>query len=206
MYCMKDIWPSIFTIPLGSWETRYNISKCVKLAERGEEEGCFYCIHIALKGHIWPSRCPFMNQRDEQNQACVSNQLVTCWVVYIFCCKAYHSQHSLLMDSFSCITNYKNLLKWENHQKVVQAVSLVGCCGLQLCQSLTRGRKVQSRREREIWCFCLQFREEKVKPEIPFPSFQRRKRNLKKRFSTFEKRKRKGFSFLKFREEKENLF
>ena len=72
-----------------------------------------------------------------------------------------------------------------------------------LKQSLTRGQKVQSRREREIWYSFLQFREEKEKPEIHFPSFERRKRNLKKGsplsrrererdflFSSFERRKR----------------
>ena len=48
-----------------------------------------------------------------------------------------------------------------------------------------------SRRERETWNSFPQFREEKEKFE--------------KRFSIFEKRKRKGFSFLKFREEKENF-
>ena len=63
--------------------------------------------------------------------------------------------------------------------------------------------KVQSRREREIWNYFLQFREEKEKPEIPFPSFEKRKINLENGFSTLEKRKRKEFSFLKFREEKE---
>ena len=72
-------------------------------------------------------------------------------------------------------------------------------------QSLTRGQKVQSRREREIFFSFLQFWEEKEKPEIPFPSFERRKRYLKKWFSICEKRKRKGFSFIKFREETENF-
>ena len=83
-------------------------------------------------------------------------------------------------------------------------------------QSLTRGQKVQSRREREIWFSFLQFREEKEKPEIPFPSFERRKRNLKKGspflrrgrerdflFSSFERRKRILLTNLQFREEKE---
>ena len=85
-------------------------------------------------------------------------------------------------------------------------------------QPLTRGQKVQSRREREIWYSFLQFREEKEKPEIPFPSFERRKRNLKKGsplsrrererdflFSSFERRKRIFFKSLQLREEKENL-
>ena len=83
-------------------------------------------------------------------------------------------------------------------------------------QSLRRGQKVQSRREREIWYSFLQFREEKEKPEIPFPSFERRKRNLKKGsplsrrerergflFSSFERRKRTFLTNLQFREEKE---
>ena len=35
-----------------------------------------------------------------------------------------------------------------------------------------------SRREREIWNSFLQFREKKEKPEIPFSSFERKKRNL----------------------------
>ena len=68
-------------------------------------------------------------------------------------------------------------------------------------QSLTRGQKVQSRREREIWYSFLQFREENEKPEIHFPSFERRKRNLKKG-SPLSRRERKGFFFLRFREEK----
>ena len=46
-------------------------------------------------------------------------------------------------------------------------------------QSLTRGQKVQSRREREIKISVLQFREKKEKPEIPFASFEREKRILK---------------------------
>ena len=83
-------------------------------------------------------------------------------------------------------------------------------------QSLTRGQKVQSRREREIWYSFLQFREEKEKPEIHFPSFERRERNLKKGspllrrererdflFSRFQRRKRIVFLNLQFREEKE---
>jgi len=70
-------------------------------------------------------------------------------------------------------------------------------------QPLTRGQKVQSRREREIWYSFLQFREEKEKCEILFPSFEKRKRNLEKCsplsrreremdiiFSRFERRKR----------------
>ena len=71
-------------------------------------------------------------------------------------------------------------------------------------QSLTRGQKVQSRREREIKNSFLQFREKKEKPEILFTSFERKKRNLKEYsqlsrgeremdilFSSFKKRKRK---------------
>ena len=83
-------------------------------------------------------------------------------------------------------------------------------------QSLTRGQKIQSRREREIWYSFLQFREEKEKPEIPFPSFEKGKRNVKKGsplsrsererdilFSSFERRKRTFLTNLQFREEKE---
>ena len=83
-------------------------------------------------------------------------------------------------------------------------------------QSLTRGQKVRSRREREIWYSFLQFREEKEKPEIPFPSFEKGKRNVKKGsplsrserernilFSSFERRKRIFFKSLQLREEKE---
>ena len=73
-----------------------------------------------------------------------------------------------------------------------------------LVQSLTRGQKVQSRREREIKNSFLQFREKKEKPEIPFASFEREKIILKEYaqlsrgeremyflFSSFKKRKRK---------------
>ena len=69
---------------------------------------------------------------------------------------------------------------------------------------MTRGQKVQSRREREIKNSFLQFREKKEKPEIPFASFERGKRILKEYAqlsrgeremdflcSSFEKRKRK---------------
>ena len=59
-------------------------------------------------------------------------------------------------------------------------------------QSLTRGQKVRSRRERETW--------------NSFPQFREGKKKCEKGFSTFEKWKRKGYSFLKFREEKENFF
>ena len=75
---------------------------------------------------------------------------------------------------------------------------------VQAAQSLTRGQKVQSRREREIKNSFLQFREKKEKPEIPFASFEREKRILKEYAqlsrgeremdflcSSFEKRKRK---------------
>ena len=86
------------------------------------------------------------------------------------------------------------------------------------CQSLTRGQKVQSRREREILYSFLQFWEEKEKPEIHFPSFERRKRNLKKGsplsrrererdflFSSFERRKRIFFKISNFEKRKRNL-
>ena len=46
-------------------------------------------------------------------------------------------------------------------------------------QWLTRVKKVISRREREIWKQFLPFREEKEKSEFTFPSFEKRKRNLK---------------------------
>ena len=39
-----------------------------------------------------------------------------------------------------------------------------------------------------------------------FPQFREKKEKFEKRFSDFEKRKRKGFSFLKFREEEEIFF
>ena len=81
-------------------------------------------------------------------------------------------------------------------------------------QCVTRGQKVQSRREREIWNCFLQFREEKEKFENPFPSFEKRKRNLKKDsqlsrrerernilFSSFKRRKRKWKLIHHFREE-----
>ena len=87
-----------------------------------------------------------------------------------------------------------------------------------LDQSLTRGQKVQSRREREIWNSFLQFGEEKENSEIPFSSFEKGKRNLQKAspllrrerewhflFSGFERRKRNFEKNLKFREEKRNL-
>ena len=85
-----------------------------------------------------------------------------------------------------------------------------------LWQSLTRGQKVQSRREREIWNQFLQFREEKEKSEIPFPGYEKRKRNLKSDsqllrrerervtlFSSFKRIKRKWNKILLFREETE---
>ena len=46
-------------------------------------------------------------------------------------------------------------------------------------QSLTRGQKVQSRREREILKKSQISRREE-KSEIPYPSFEKRKRNLQK--------------------------
>ena len=87
-----------------------------------------------------------------------------------------------------------------------------------LNQCVTRGQKVQSRREREIWNYFLQFREEKEKSEIPFPSFEERKRNLIKGsplsrrererdilFSSFERRKRKWKKFSTFEKRQRNL-
>ena len=85
-------------------------------------------------------------------------------------------------------------------------------------QCVTRGQKVQSRREREIWNYFLQFREEKEKSDNPFPSFKKRKRNLKKDsqlsrrererdilFSSFKMRKRKWKKIHHFREETEKF-
>ena len=85
-------------------------------------------------------------------------------------------------------------------------------------QALTRGQKVQSRREREIWNSFLQFGEEKENSEIPFSSFEKGKRNLQKAspllrrerewhflFSGFERRKRNFEKNLKFREEKSEI-
>ena len=70
-------------------------------------------------------------------------------------------------------------------------------------QWLTRGKKVQSRGEREIWNQFLHFREEKEKSDTNFSNFERRKRNMKLispisrgereiwiPFLSFEKRKR----------------
>ncbi len=68
----------------------------------------------------------------------------------------------------------------------------------------TRGKKVQSRREREIWKNILQFREEKEKG-ISFLKVREEKEKFFKWFSTFEKRKRKGFYFLEIREENEKF-
>ena len=68
----------------------------------------------------------------------------------------------------------------------------------------TRGKKVQSRREREIWKNILQFREEKEKG-ISFLKVREEKEKFFKWFSTFEKRKRKGFHFLEIREENEKF-
>ena len=89
---------------------------------------------------------------------------------------------------------------------------------MDLRQSLTRGQKVQLRREREIWNYFLQFGEEKENSDIPFSSFEKGKRNLQKGsplsrrerewhflFSGFERRKRNFKKNLKFREEKRNL-
>ena len=44
-------------------------------------------------------------------------------------------------------------------------------------QSLTRGKKAQSRRERETQKQFLPFREEKEKFEFPLTNFEKRKRN-----------------------------
>ena len=97
-------------------------------------------------------------------------------------------------------------------------------------QWLTRGKKVQSRREIEIWIPFPHFREEKEKFENNFSNFERRKRKLnslspvsrgereiwkqfllfreerekvKFPFPSFEKRKRNQTNILDFREEKE---
>ena len=79
-----------------------------------------------------------------------------------------------------------------------------GRADVQANQCVTRGQKVQSRSEREFLNYFLQFREEKEKSDNPFPSFKKRKRNLKKDsqlsrrererdilFSSFKMRKRK---------------
>ena len=68
---------------------------------------------------------------------------------------------------------------------------------------MTRGKKVKSRREREIWNLFLQFREEKEKSVFPFPTFEKRKRNLNS-ISTLSRGEREiWISFPQFREEKE---
>ena len=59
---------------------------------------------------------------------------------------------------------------------------------------LTRAKKGQSRREKEIWKQILQFQEEKEKSEFPFPSFEKRKRNQKNILNTREE-KEKGVLF-----------
>ena len=70
-------------------------------------------------------------------------------------------------------------------------------------QWLTRGKKVKSRSEREIWNLFLQFREEKEKSVFPFPTFEKRKRNLNS-ISTLSRGEREiWISFPQFREEKE---
>ena len=46
----------------------------------------------------------------------------------------------------------------------------------------------------------LQFREKKEIPEIPFTSFERKKRNLTNIFSTLERRKGNDFSILEFKD------
>ena len=56
-------------------------------------------------------------------------------------------------------------------------------------QWLTRGKKVKSRSEREIWNLFLQFREEKEKSEF-FPHFREEKEKSEFYFHTFERRKR----------------
>ena len=70
-------------------------------------------------------------------------------------------------------------------------------------QGLTRAKKSQSRREREIWKQFLQFREEKEKSEFPFPSFER-EREIKKNILNFREEKEKSEkNILNTREEKE---
>ena len=81
----------------------------------------------------------------------------------------------------------------------------VVCAQTYLNQWLTRGKKVKSRRGREIWKQFLQFREEKEKSEFPFPSFEKRKRNQKE-YSQLSRREREILNkLLQFREEKENI-
>ena len=75
--------------------------------------------------------------------------------------------------SFSKITNFC---------KLVQFVGVVK-------QWLTRGKKVQSRSEREYLKQFLQFWEQKEKSEFPFPSFEKRKINQNK-YSQFLRRER----------------
>ena len=70
-------------------------------------------------------------------------------------------------------------------------------------QWLTRGKKVKSRREREIWKLFLQFWEEKEKSEFPFPSFEKRKRNQTKCSQLSRREREIRQNVLNFREEKE---
>ena len=70
-------------------------------------------------------------------------------------------------------------------------------------QSLTRGQKVQSRREREIWYSFLQFREEREEPEIPFPGFEKGKRNLKKGSPLSRSERERDFLFSSFKRRNE---
>ena len=125
----------------------------------------------------------------------------------IQCFRCINSLHSVSCD----------ILKWASGQ-VTAPHSSNFCVIHEVVQSLTRGQKIPSRREREIWNSFLQFREKKEKPEIPFTSFERKQRNLKEYsqlsrgeremdflFSSFKKRKRKWKQFLPFREEKEKF-
>ena len=85
----------------------------------------------------------------------------------------------------------KKLLSCENRLKI------------NVHQWLTRGKKVNSRGEREIWKQFLPFREGKEKSEFLFPSFEKRKRNLKI-ISLISRGERKSWiPFPQFREEKE---
>ena len=70
-------------------------------------------------------------------------------------------------------------------------------------QWLTRGKKVQSRGEREIWYQFLHFREEKEKSDTNFSNFERRKRNMKLISPISRGEREIWISFPQFREEKE---
>ena len=81
-------------------------------------------------------------------------------------------------EPHSVVTKIKRELTWSPY------------CLTGAYQWLARGKKVKSRREREIWKQFLQFREEKEKSEFPFHSFERRKRNLNFLSTGFERRQR----------------